>query len=70
MIDINDIASLLHIEEKLRAHGPKFPNMLAAVRAKLDEHEAAHAPAKPEPAEETDEQETNEEVEAKPARRV
>lgn len=48
-IDINDIAGLLHVEEKLRAHGEKFKNMLAAVRTKLEEHEAAHAP-KPEPA--------------------
>lgn len=44
MIDINDIAALLHVEEKLRAHGAAFPNMLAAVRAKLNQHEAEHAP--------------------------
>lgn len=48
MIDINDIAALLHVEEKLRAHGNAYPNMLAAVKAKLSSHEAEHAP-KPEP---------------------
>ena len=44
MIDINDIAALLHVEDKLRAHGDKYRHMLAAVRAKLDEHEATHTP--------------------------
>lgn len=50
MIDINEIAALLHVEEKLRAHGSSFKNMLAAVQNKLKEHEAAHAPKAPEPA--------------------
>lgn len=53
MIDINDIAALLHVEEKLRAHGTAYPNMLAAVKAKLSSHEAEHAP-KPEPKPEAD----------------
>lgn len=50
MIDINDIAALLHVEEKLRDHGGKYLHLLQAVRAKLDEHEAMHkAAAQPEP---------------------
>lgn len=48
MIDLNDVAALLHIEEKLRGH-PQFKNMYAAVMAKLQEHEAAHAPPEAEP---------------------
>ena len=47
MIDINDVAALLHVEEKLRAHGTVYKNMLAAVRAKLAQHEAAHASTPP-----------------------
>lgn len=55
MIDINDIAALLHVEEKLRAHGNKFPNMLKAVMDKLSQHEATHAPQpQPEPQPEVD----------------
>lgn len=52
-IDINEVAALLHVEEKLRAHGDAFKNMLASVRNKLAQHEAAHTPqpeAEPEPA--------------------
>lgn len=66
MADHNEIAALLHIEEKLRAHGNKYPNMLNAVRAKLDACEAEHTPAVDEPVAE----EAAEETEAKPARRV
>lgn len=69
MADHNEIAALLHIEEKLRVHGNKYPNMLNAVRQKLDEYEAEHVPAKPveeEPAEEVEEEET----ETKPERRL
>lgn len=54
MADINEIAALLHVEEKLRAHGNKFQNLLGHVRAALDRHEADHAPkeAEPEPVKE------------------
>lgn len=71
MIDINEISALLHVEEKLRAHGNKYTNMLNAVRAKLDEHEATHTP-KPEPKAEpvTEEIEEDEDGEAKPTRRL
>lgn len=51
MIDSNEVSALLHVEEKLRAHGNKFPNMLKAVMAKLEGFEAQHAPAAPAPAE-------------------
>ena len=49
MVDVNEVAGLLHIEEKLRAHGDKFKNMLKAVRDKLDSAEKDHTP-QPEPA--------------------
>lgn len=51
MIDINEVAALLHVEEKLRAHGNAYQNMLAAVRAKLSQHEANHTPQPAEPEE-------------------
>lgn len=43
MIDVNDIAALLHAHEKLQGH-PHLKNLRAAVAAKLEELEAAHAP--------------------------
>ncbi|MBZ5616236.1 MAG: hypothetical protein LAO23_19685 [Acidobacteriia bacterium] len=55
MIDISEIAGLLHVEEKLRVH-PQWGNMLRAVRAKLDEFEAQHANQPTEP-DEVEEQE-------------
>ena len=73
MIDINDIAALLHVEEKLRAHGNKFAAMHRAVVAKLDEHEATHKKAEePEPVEEPVVEEPVEEVEEteQPQRRL
>lgn len=43
-MDINEVAGLLHIEEKLRAHGDKFKHMLKAVRDKLDVAEKEQTP--------------------------
>lgn len=41
MIDVNDIAALVMLEEKLRGH-PKWKSLYDAVVAKLDEHNEAH----------------------------
>lgn len=64
MVDINEIAGLLHVEEKLRQHGEKFKNMLAAVRQKLEEHESEHKPA---PAQEA---KTEDEMKLEPQPRI
>jgi hypothetical protein len=53
-MDLQEIAALLHIEEKTRVH-PSLKNINNAAMAKLIEADAEHAskPAEPEPVEET-----------------
>lgn len=56
MDDLNELEQLLVIEEKLRAHGSAYLNVLAYIHARLAEVDSIYAPEleEPEPEEPTE----------------